>query len=156
MWACLSSDLVRLGEARYRKSNKSNASLGNCFQSAWQSSYMVRHTCQCRLIYTRNDIIPELVVHEEPQDDKGARVTHFPRPHICAVETGMIPLFYLQPVVVVCAIMSLLAVTDAISVCGVRLTIERWNSLVNLLEAFSFRCLACARFGSMLRLVDGT
>lgn len=68
----------------------------------------------------------------------------------------MTPLFYLQLVVVICAIITLLAVIDAISVCAIRLTIERWKSLVHLLEAFSFRCLACAHFGSMLRLVDGT
>jgi hypothetical protein len=39
---------------------------------------------------------------------------------------GTTPLLYLQPVFVVCATMSLLAVRDAISVCAAKLTIEKW------------------------------
>jgi hypothetical protein len=70
--------------------------------------------------------------------------------------TGTTPLLYSQPVLIVCATISLLAVRDAISECAVKLTIERWFRLVHLLEPFGFHCLTCANFCLILGLVDGT
>jgi len=50
--------------------------------------------------------------------------------------------------------MSLLAFSDAISVCAGRSTIEKWHGLVHLLGSFGFRCLACVDFSLMLFFVD--
>jgi hypothetical protein len=60
--------------------------------------------------------------------------------------TGTTPLLYSQPVLIVCATISLLAVRDAMSECAVKLTIEKWFRLVHLLEPFGFHCLTCADF----------
>lgn len=48
------------------------------------------------------------------------------------MKTGMSPLalLYSQPVFVLCVIMYLLAVADAISVCKARLAIDKWHGLV--------------------------
>lgn len=64
-----------MGQSEIPQVEQTKCESRNRFSKRLEIVLHVRHTCQYRLLYTQNDMIPELVVLEEPQDDKRARVT---------------------------------------------------------------------------------